>query len=1116
VADSSASEERKIISVLFADLVGFTARSHHADPEDVRAALDPYHAALKQEIERLQGRVEKFVGDAVMAVFGVPKSREDDAERAVRAGLKVLKAVEELNESRPGLDLAVRVAVDTGEAIVSLRARPHLGDMMVTGDVVNTASRLQQVAPVGGLIIGERTYRATKSHIDYGPRRQVDVKGKPEPLPVWQALAPRSRTGVEPDRAEGPLVGRSHEMVLLSGVFRRAVAEASPQLITIVGEAGVGKSRLIAELRRYIDDLPELVAWMRAGCPSSGSSRFGPLEDVLRAHTGVKVSDGPDVALERLRRAVEVVIPGPQDREWFIAMLSPLVGAAGRGPRKPPEDEELFSAWLQYIEAIAVQRPLVLVFDDVHWADMAMLEFIEQLAGWATGVPLLVVCAARPELIAKYPGWGGGLPNSTTIALSGLSEPQTVDLLRVVDPRLDGDAARTLAKRSGGNPLYAEELVYMLAETGALDELATHPIRPVTIQVPESLQLLIAARVDALDPAEKRVLQDAAVIGRTFWIGALSELNGWGAIEERRRLHELVRRQLVAPVRNWSIEGQAEFMFVHSLVQEVAYAQVPRSERVSRHLAAARWLESVAPAGIDERAEIIARHLSRAMDNSPRAGDGLPSEVRVRCHDYFVMAARRLRIVDVQSAASCYRRALDVLPDRPEHTARRASAVLGAAEADWLCGKVISSEAQKDCERAIEALLEQGEKISAGEAMVQLAHVLWDSDPMAARSKLERAVHLLDTRGGERCLAAACADAAGYYWVSGAPEQSIRFADRAIELSQSLGLEEELVRAKGFRGAALAEKGDRRGLQDLREALQRAQALGLAHDAAVHFNNLGWNQRLFEGPRAALEVLESGISFSERRGLGRDAGWMRVSRIEVLVDLGEWDEALVATAAALAADSGVAGTHARVHALVNRAMVLAWRGALGREAGVAAEALEGARSLGDPALLSQALCMLWLMERGVEDDAPRSVGAELAEVITEDCDLGLSLWHAVAMLVRTGHPELASQALDSAPSGTPRHLQVLLHSRAELAEAAGDLSAAVSLYDAAIGGYDSHGLPLWQAVANIGAARCLISQDRRAEAAGRLDRALAAADRLDGAHLRSTVQRLRASRATAR
>ena len=427
-ASEPAREERKVVTVLFADLVGFTSRAEQLDPEDVRAVLEPYHARLRTELERRGGTVEKFIGDAVMALFGAPTAHEDDPERAVRAALAIRDWMVEEG------DLQVRIAVTTGEALVALGARPSEGEGMASGDVVNTAARLQSAAPVNGILVDETTYRSTQQPILYEPREAVEAKGKSQPIPVWEALEARSRFGVDVTRSSGaPLVGRESELGILRDTLQRARQEASPQLVTLVGVPGIGKSRLVSELFSALEDEPDLIYWRQGRClPYGEGVTYWALSEMVKAHAGILETDSADQVQQRLGSVVAEVLEGASDRKWVEGHLRPLVGLAEAEHIGSDRQAEAFAAWRRFLEALAERSPLVLVFEDLHWADDSLLDFIDHLVDWAAGVPMLVVCTARPELLSRRPGWGGGKPNAATISLSPLSDDDTARLVHAL------------------------------------------------------------------------------------------------------------------------------------------------------------------------------------------------------------------------------------------------------------------------------------------------------------------------------------------------------------------------------------------------------------------------------------------------------------------------------------------------------------------------------------------------------------------------------------------------------------------------------------------------------------------------------------------------------------
>src|SRR2546423_3166236 len=604
----SRAEERKVVSVLFVDLVGFTAASEQADPEDVRARLRPYHARVKEEIERFGGTVEKFVGDAAMAVFGAPIAHEDDPERAVSAALRILTAIDELNDEDPGLELAVRGAVNTGEAMVTLGARPAEGEGIVAGDVVNTAARLQQAAPVGGIVVGEATFRATRDLFEYVELPAVTVKGKADPLPVWHATAARRRFGVDVEPlVQTPLIGRDDDLALLQSTYARMLRESSTQLVTITGEPGVGKTRLAAEFRRWVDDREEIVFWRQGrSLPYGEGITYWALGEMVKAQAGILESDSPSDALEKLGVVVAEVGEDQAERDWLKTSLAPLVGAGEAVASASPDGS--FAAWRRFLEGIASQRPLGVVFEDLHWADDSLLAFVEHLVDWSTGVPLLVLCTARPELYERAPGWGGGKRNSNTISLSPLDSDDTARLIAALLRRavLPAKTQARLLEHAGGNPLYAEEFVRMLGDQGLLAEDGV--LRDADIRVPDNVQALIAARLDTLAPERKGLLHDAAVVGKVFWGGAVVSMGDRDKESVRAGLHELVRKELVRTIRTSSVKNQDEYAFWHALVRDVAYSQIPRRARVLKHVAAAEWIEQMAGDRLTDHAELLAYH----------------------------------------------------------------------------------------------------------------------------------------------------------------------------------------------------------------------------------------------------------------------------------------------------------------------------------------------------------------------------------------------------------------------------------------------------------------------------------------------------------------------------
>ncbi|HLY94734.1 MAG TPA: adenylate/guanylate cyclase domain-containing protein, partial [Gaiellaceae bacterium] len=622
---AAAREERKVVTVLFTDLVGFTHEAETLDPEDVRALLAPYYARLRAEIERHGGTVEKFIGDAVMAVFGAPVAHEDDAERAVRAALAIRDAID---------DLRIRTAVNTGEALVALDARPNEGEAMVSGDVVNTAARLQSAAPVGGILVGEATYRATRHAIDYRDAEPVKAKGKAKPVPVWEVVAARARFGLDLGaRPQSALIGRARERALLADALERARTEQSAQLVTLVGVPGIGKSRLIAELFQVADADPDLIAWRQGrSLPYGERISYGALGEIVKAHAGIFETDDAETAKRKLDAMLESILEEEDDRAWVAGHARLLIGLDGA---EGSDRTETFAAWRRLLEAAAEQRELVLVFEDLHWADDGLLDFVDYLAGWATNVPLLLVATARPELLDRRPGWGGGKRNAFTLSIGALAPDETAQLLSSLLERavLPAELQEAVLQRAGGNPLYAEEYVRMLADSEG-DELP----------LPESVQGMIAARLDALPASEKTLLQDASVIGKVFWPGAIGD-------PDEQLLHALERKEFIRRDRRSAVAGETQYAFMHALVRDVAYGQIPRAQRAERHRRAAEWIESLAQDRTDDRVEMLAYHYREALALAGASGVDA-STLREPARAAFTDAAQRAAALNAWASAA--------------------------------------------------------------------------------------------------------------------------------------------------------------------------------------------------------------------------------------------------------------------------------------------------------------------------------------------------------------------------------------------------------------------------------------------------------------------------------
>ncbi len=1084
-----AREERKVVTVLFCDLVGFTAASDLADPEDVKARLGPYHARLRDEIERLGGTVEKFIGDAIMAVFGAPVAHEDDAERAVRAALRIIEAIDELNQATPKLGLQVRIGINTGEAVVALGAHPERGEGIVAGDVVNTAARLQQAAPVGAAVVGEVTYRSTRDAIEYQELPPVEVKGKRDPLSVWRAMVP-TRLPMEGDVGPAtPFVGRLDDLAVLRQTYARSVRESSAQLVTVTGEPGVGKSRLLSEFRASLDAEPEPVWWRQGRClPYGEGITFWALGEIVKSHAGILESDSPELAGEKLERSIPRAIQDAPDREWIRARLAPLVGARAPESAGAVERDEYFTAWRRFLEALAAEHPLILMFDDLHWADEPMLDFIEHLVDWSTGVPVLVIAVARPEHYERRPGWGGGKRNWATIALGPLSPDETSRLIAALltDAVLPAETQAVLLDQAGGNPLYAEQFVRMLTDRGILQwrGRTVALAAGMEIPVPETIQALIAARLDTLPPDRKGLLFDAAVVGKVFWTGVVSSMSGIEPETVEKGLHELAGKELVRPARTSSVKDQSEYSFWHLLVRDVAYGMIPRAARAAKHRAAAQWIERIAGERVADLAAVLAHHYSQALELALASGAVDTEELEQGARRFLVLAGDRAMRLDVASAESYYRRALQGLPAGHRD---RAAVLAKAAECAWLGGRF--SEAERDYQEAIAALRAQGESLAAADATVSLAllHGFWGKVAQS-RDLMEGVVELLEREPPGPELARAYSQMARSTWLSGLARESLEWSSKALRLGQTLGIHGVAVAALSMRGGATCELGDLGGLDDLRQALQMSLEYGLGHETVRGHMNLGEWLWWTEGPTRGLELARAGVEFGERRGIAALALAVEAWVIWMLFDLGEWDEALRVSDDMISWDPEHGGSYFVVAAFTYRAQVLALRGQLDEAKRLEDEFLPRAREMEDPQILFPALTTAAQMELALGDGAAALRLLEEFEHVTRGNPHFRTLHVHVAARAcnRLQAADLGRRLLEHCSPIATRHRCCLLEAEANVTEAEGGHERALELYVTAAERWTSFGNVPERGHALLGAGRCLLNLGRPTEAAAKL------------------------------
>ena len=798
-----AREERKVVTVFFCDLVGFTAKAEQLDPEDVRAILGPYHERVRLELERHGGTVEKFIGDAVMALFGAPTAHEDDPERAVRAALAIRDfAVEE------GLEL--RVGVTTGEALVSLGASPSEGEGMASGDVVNTAARLQSAAPVNGILADGATYRATRQAVDYREAAAVEAKGKAEPIAVWEATSARSRFGVDVVHARTLRAGGARARARDSaGRVRARPPGAAAAALTLVGVPGMGKSRLVYELSRIVDADPELVTWRQGRCLAYGDGvAFWALAEVVKAQAGISERDSEAEAAEKLHLAVEDAVDDAGDARWVESHLRPLVGLETDTGLGGDRRGEAFAAWRRFLEALAEQRPLVLVLEDLHWADEGLLDFVDELVDWLSGIPLLVVCSARPELLERRPGWGGGQAQR----LDGRPLPS----LAGPDRRAHLARPRALAA-SGRDPAGAARAV------GGESALR----RAVRAALPRT-------RLGGGPPAPR----DAAGHRRRSHRRALGR--GEGASPGCRRssarssgparcaetepeatplLHSLERKGFLTRQRRSSVESEGEWAFAHMLLRDVAYGQIPRADRAQKHRATAEWIESLGRA--DDHAELLAFHWSSALELARAAGHDT-AKLEAPCRLALRAAGDRSFAVNAYPAAAAYYG--DALALWPKDDDERPHLLYRYADALYIAD---DDRAQDALEAARDALLEAGDRETAAQAELSLSLIWWrrgqgdEADVHLARA--EELVKGASSATAFRVLA----HIARRRTIGGDPSEGLRLATEAMALAEGLPTEELRAHALATIGLAKIYLGDPTGVDDQIRALELAIAANL-------------------------------------------------------------------------------------------------------------------------------------------------------------------------------------------------------------------------------------------------------------------------------------------------
>ena len=811
---TSPTSERRLVTVLFADLVGFTTMSQDEDPEDTREFLTRYFDLARTIVDRYGGTIEKFIGDAVMAVWGTPTTHEDDAERAVRAALELVDGVPGISDTRI---VQARAGVLTGNAAVTLGAS---GQGMVAGDLVNTASRLQSVAPPGSVLVGEATYHAAEGAIRFEEAGEQLLKGKAAPVPAWRATAVvglRGGTG-RSETLEPPFTGRDEELRLLKDLFHSTQREQKARLVSVIGQGGIGKSRLAWEFEKYIDGVVETVYWHHGRSPAYGDGiSYWALAEMVRGRAGIAESDDSATAGLRLHEALAEWLPDEQERGWVEPRLAALLALE---PMPPGSRDELYAAWRTFFERIAERGPAVLVFEDVQWADEGMLDFIAELLDRSRNLPIFVVTLARPELYERRPGWGSNLRSLTSMTLDPLDRPQMAELVTGTVPGLPERATNVVVDRADGIPLYAVETLRMLIDRGDLRRADDGHFeingRLESLAVPDTLQALIAARLDALGDRDRRLIQTAAVVGQSFTIDALAGASGEAEDALHDRLGALVQRQMLQVNVDPRSPERGQYQFVQAVVREVAEASLARADRRALHLAAARYYESL---GDDELAGVQASHYVEAYKATPAGpeADALAAQARVSLR---AAAERAISLHSYRQAVSYLEQALTVTSDPADQEALHERVVDPAT-------RTASSKSRCATPRRLETLSrDRGDRLGVlrGITLQANTHMSQHQERPAIALLRPALEQVADLEPG-REIVIAQAEMARALMIGGANEQSVDWCDRALAAA-AVGNDGLVVHILITKGTALANAGTAgrgRGPSARSEGSRRAQ-----------------------------------------------------------------------------------------------------------------------------------------------------------------------------------------------------------------------------------------------------------------------------------------------------
>lgn len=1094
----AALHERRLVSILFADLVGFTALSEDRDPEETRDLLTRYFETCRLVISRYGGVIEKFIGDAVMAVWGTPVATEDDAERAVRAALELTHAVAALGTDSGAPNLRARAGVVTGEAAVNLKAQ---GQGMVAGDVVNTASRTQSVAQPGAVFVDQVTRRATEAAIAFEAAGHFDVKGKSQPLELWRAL--RVTAGVTGAlRASGlepPFVGRDREIRLLKDLFHAAGENNRAHLLSVTGMPGIGKSRLAWEFEKYVDGIVGRVLWHRGRCLSYGEGvTYWALAEMIKMRARITEEESPESATRKLHDTVAQHVTDEEERLWVEPRVGHLLGLE---QRRSFEREELFAGWRLFFVRMADSAPTVLVFEDIQWADASLLDFIEYVLEWSRNLPLFVLTLSRPELANKRPGWGAGKRGFTSLSLEPLGESDLDELLSGLVPGLERERRVRIARRSEGIPLYAVETVRMLIDMGVLqkrghDYVATGSMDD--IHVPESLHALIAARLDGLDEPQRRLLQDAAVAGKSFTPHALGALNGGAQQDLGALLDALVAKDLLTVQADPMSPERGQYSFLQELVRQVSYDTLSKKQRKARHLAMATYLEDSSGFDNDEVVEVLSSHYIDAYSAAPTASDA--PEIKRKAMEALTGAAHRAASLGANEEAQRYFQQATELTDDPT---TKAELLEGAGQAATMGARMEAATALYGA--SIDLFESTGLTHKGARVRARLGDVMSRTDRQAeARRLLTESLDLLAQDEPDEAIGAIANSLARNCYFGGDVDSAAQHVELALEVAEKQGLPELLASALTTKSFVLDARGRRaEGLAVLKHSLDIALENDITSEATRAYANLTHQMQTRDRYDEAIDYGRLLLSLVRRIGdRQRELESLLADGFSLFVT-GEWDEAL------RRADE-IPDRDKQSNYVLASLMVLTWVLVNRGDLTAAGALLRDCMPLRDSPDV-QVRAMFWAAQacvRRAEVDLTACIDAARAALEARSQEgwgaefVKAAFVEAVEAALSLGDVATVEELLSLVKAARPVEVPLFVHAhvarfRARLEARAGNSIDAEAGFKAAAGMFREMGASVYLAVTLMEHGEWLTDQDRATESAPLLGEARAIFERLE-------------------